>query len=193
MLDLIIPVAHAADAVAEVNPILQFLPLILLFAVFYFVLIRPQQKRAKEQKIMIAGIKVGDEVVTNGGVLGRVVEVEESFLQVQIASDLTVTLQRHAISALMPKGTFNAAKSTLPQDRAGARSGRGGRSHLSNNRRSTDRSSQRSSYRSENRGEDSNRASSKDTGDEKVTKSTDKSEANFKQGIRRGSDNDNKK
>ncbi len=84
------------------------LPMILIFVVFYFLLIRPQQKRAKEHRKMVATIAKGDEVVTNGGVLGKVTEVDDNFVSVEIASDVTVRVQRAAISQLMPKGTVKS-------------------------------------------------------------------------------------
>jgi preprotein translocase subunit YajC len=82
--------------------------LILLFAVFYFLLIRPQQKRAKEHKKMVEAVAKGDEVVTNGGVLGKVVDVGESFLTVTIAEGVDVKLQRSSVAATLPKGTIKS-------------------------------------------------------------------------------------
>jgi preprotein translocase subunit YajC len=84
------------------------LPLILLFAVFWFLLIRPQQKRQKEHKAMVEALKKGDEVVTNGGVLGRITKVGESFVSVEVADGMEIRVQRAAIAALMPKGTIKA-------------------------------------------------------------------------------------
>ncbi|MFZ0255776.1 MAG: preprotein translocase subunit YajC [Gammaproteobacteria bacterium] len=82
---------------------------ILLFVVFYFLLIRPQQKRAKEQKKMVEGLAKGDEVVTNGGLLGRINKVDEHFIALEIADGLEVKVQRHAVASLMPKGTLKAS------------------------------------------------------------------------------------
>mgnify|MGYP000896349775 CR=1 FL=1 len=84
-------------------------PIILIVA-FYFLLIRPQTKRAKEHKQMVDALKKGDEVVTGGGVLGRITEVGENFLQVEIAEGVQIRIQKQAVSSLMPKGTY---KSTL--------------------------------------------------------------------------------
>jgi preprotein translocase subunit YajC len=84
---------------------MQFLPLILIFVVFYFLLIRPQTKRAKEHKKMVEGLSKGDEVVTNGGLLGRITEVGENFVQVKVAENVEVKIQRQAVANLMPKGT----------------------------------------------------------------------------------------
>ena len=84
------------------------LPLILIFVLFYFMLIRPQTKRAKEHKNMVAALAKGDEIVTNGGLLGKVIEVEESFLTVVIADGVEVKVQRQAVSTLVPKGTVKS-------------------------------------------------------------------------------------
>ena len=97
--------AMAAAPQAQPDPIMSFLPLILIFVVFYFLLIRPQTKRAKEHKKMVEGLAKGDEVVTNGGLLGRITDVGENFVQVRIAEGVEVKVQRQAIGNLMPKGT----------------------------------------------------------------------------------------
>ena len=80
--------------------------LILLFAVFYFLLIRPQQKRAKEHKKMVEAVAKGDEVVTNGGILCKVIEVGDPFLTVTVAEGVDVKLQRSSIAQTLPKGTI---------------------------------------------------------------------------------------
>ena len=77
---------------------MQFLPLVLIFVVFYFLLIRPQTKRAKEHRAMVAALEVGAEVVTNGGILGKVTELGEQFLTVEIAPGVNVKVQRHAVA-----------------------------------------------------------------------------------------------
>ena len=79
---------------------------ILLIVVFYFLLIRPQTKRAKEHKQMVEAIKKGDEVVTAGGLLGRITEVGDNFLQVEVAEGVQLKVQKHSITSLMPKGTI---------------------------------------------------------------------------------------
>lgn len=96
----------SAQAEGGSDPFLSLLPLILIFAVFYFLLIRPQNKRQKEQKEMVANLSVGDEVVTAGGVLGKITEIKDQFAQVQIADGVEIKIQRHTISAVMPKGTM---------------------------------------------------------------------------------------
>ena len=85
------------------------LPLLLIFVVFYFLLIRPQAKRAKEHQAMVAALGVGDEVVTSGGILGRVTEVGDQFLTVEIADGVQVKVQRHTVASVLPKGTLKSA------------------------------------------------------------------------------------
>lgn len=92
------------------NPILQFLPLIVLLVLFYFLLIRPQMKRAKEQRQMISSLSRGDEVVTSGGMAGRINEVGENFLEIEIADGVTVKVQRQSVSSVLPKGTLKNYK-----------------------------------------------------------------------------------
>jgi len=97
-----------AQTEGQSDPFLSFLPLILIFGVFYFLLIRPQNKRQKEQKEMVANIGVGDEVVTAGGVLGKIVDVKEQFVRVQVADGVELKIQRNTIGAVMPKGTIKS-------------------------------------------------------------------------------------
>ena len=97
--------AMAAASDAQPDPLMSFLPLILIFVVFYFLLIRPQTKRAKEHKKMLEGLAKGDEIVTNGGLLGRITQVGENFVQVKIAEGVEVKVQRQAVANLMPKGS----------------------------------------------------------------------------------------
>ena len=81
-------------------------PLVVIFVLFYFLLIRPQQKRAKQHKEMVTALAKGEEVVTNGGLLGKVIEVDDNFITVEISSGLNVKVQRQAVSQVMPKGTY---------------------------------------------------------------------------------------
>ena len=113
-MDLFISSAHAQAASATgLSPAgggLEglLIPLALIVA-FYFMLIRPQMKRAKEQRAMIAALAKGDEVVTNGGFLGRIVELSDSYVTVEIAEGVKVKLQKQAIAAVLPKGTLKSA------------------------------------------------------------------------------------
>ena len=101
--------AEAAAASPE-NSIMSFLPLIALVAVFYFLILRPQSKRAKEQKAMISALQRGDEVVTVGGNVGTVNKVYDQYVGVEIAENLVVTVQKSAIQSVLPKGTIKAIK-----------------------------------------------------------------------------------
>ena len=101
--------AQAQTAPGQPSALMQFLPLVLIFVVFYFLLIRPQTKRAKEHRAMVAAIEVGAEVVTNGGIRGKVTEVSEQFLTLEIASGVNIKLQRQAVAQVLPKGTLKSA------------------------------------------------------------------------------------
>ena len=101
--------AQAGVPAAAQNPLISFLPLIVLFGIFYFMLIRPQMKRAKEQRLMIGALNKGDEVLTTGGILGRVDAIADQFVTLEIASGVVVKLQKQAISAVLPKGTLKAS------------------------------------------------------------------------------------
>lgn len=96
----------AGGAAGAPNPIMSFLPLIILFGIFYFMLIRPQMKRAKEQRAMISALAKGDEVLTSGGLLGRIEDIAEQFVVLEVAPNVTVKMQKQAISAVLPKGTL---------------------------------------------------------------------------------------
>lgn len=88
--------------------IMDFLPLIGLAAVFYFMVLRPQMKRAKEMKIMLAALQKGDEVVTTGGVMGRIVKVGDSYISVEVAEGVNLNIQKGAIQTVLPKGTIKS-------------------------------------------------------------------------------------
>jgi preprotein translocase subunit YajC len=98
--------AFAQAAPQEGSGLMGLLPLVLLFVVFYFLLIRPQQKRAKEHRELVGALKKGDEVTTYGGILGRIVDLDDSFVEMEIAKDVVVKIQRANVSGLMPKGTM---------------------------------------------------------------------------------------
>jgi len=107
-MNFLISDAMAAAPQGQGDQLMSFLPLIVIFVVFYFLLIRPQSKKAKEHKQMVGSLAKGDEVVTNGGLLGRISKVGESFLEVELADGVTVKVQRQAVASLMPKGTIKA-------------------------------------------------------------------------------------
>ena len=102
--------AWAADAPAAaaggMGAIAQFVPLILIFVVFYFLLIRPQQKKAKEHQAMLAALAKGDEVVTGGGIAGRVAKIGENYVSVEVSEGVEVQVQKPAIALVLPKGTL---------------------------------------------------------------------------------------
>ena len=107
-MDFFISNAYAQDAAAG-GGLMSFLPLIVIFAVFYFMLIRPQMKRTKEHKKLVAELSKGDEVITNGGVLGRITKVSDSFVTLEVAESVQIKLQRQAVANVMPKCTIKAA------------------------------------------------------------------------------------
>ncbi|WP_052452649.1 preprotein translocase subunit YajC [Noviherbaspirillum autotrophicum] len=87
---------------------MSFLPIILMFVVLYFLMIRPQMKRQKEQKSMMDALTKGDEVVTAGGMLGKVTKVTDAYVTVEIANGTEVVVQKAAVSTLLPKGTIKS-------------------------------------------------------------------------------------
>jgi preprotein translocase subunit YajC len=102
---MLISPAYAADP-AQPDPIMSFLPLIVLFVLFYFLIIRPQMKRAKDTKKMQEAIQKGDEVITMGGQLGKVVKISEQYITLDIGGGTESVFQRGAVQAVLPKGTI---------------------------------------------------------------------------------------
>jgi len=94
-------------------------PLILIFVVFYFLLLRPQIKRAKEHKQMVATLSKGDEVVSSGGLLGKIIKVDESFVTMEIADGVRVKMQKSAVTTLVPKGTIKSADKSSKSSKSG--------------------------------------------------------------------------
>lgn len=99
-----------AAAPAQGAGFIEFLPLIILVVVFYFFILRPQSKRAKEHRAMIEALQRGDEVVTMGGEVGRVSKIYEQYLGIELAENVEVTVQKSSIQAVLPKGTIKAIK-----------------------------------------------------------------------------------
>lgn len=85
-----------------------FLPLIVIFVLFWFMLIRPQMKQAKEQRKMMAALQKGDEVTAAGGIVGKISKVDDAFVSLEIAPEVIITVQKHAIQTLLPKGTIKS-------------------------------------------------------------------------------------
>ena len=82
------------------------LMMVVFIAIFYFMLIRPQTKQAKEHKAMLESLSKGDEIVTNGGMLGRVNKIGDNFIAIEIAQNLEIKIQKQAVSTVLPKGTM---------------------------------------------------------------------------------------
>lgn len=102
--------AYAQTAAASSDPtggFLQMLPLVAVFVVMYFVMIRPQMKRQKEHKSMVEALAKGDEVITAGGMLGKVSKIGEQYLTVEIASGVEIQVQRTSVVQVLPKGTVS--------------------------------------------------------------------------------------
>lgn len=97
--------APAASGGAE-NSLLTLLPIVLMFVVLYFIMIRPQMKRQKEHKAMIEAIAKGDEVVTSGGLLGKISKLGETYIHIEVANGVELQVQRSAVVQVLPKGTL---------------------------------------------------------------------------------------
>ena len=106
---MLISDAYAAPAPGAQEQIFGFLPLIVIFVLFYFMLIRPQMKRAKEQKKMVDAQQKGDEVITAGGLLGKITKVGEQFVSLEIADNVTIQVQKQTVQTLLPKGSVKSA------------------------------------------------------------------------------------
>ena len=100
--------AQAAPAAAQdpLGGLTGILPMIFMFAVLWFLMIRPQMKRAKEHKAMVEAMQKGDEVLTNGGIAGRVTKVDETYIGLEIAENTVISVQKNAVTAILPKGTL---------------------------------------------------------------------------------------
>ena len=98
--------APAATGGGTESSLLSMLPLVLMFVVLYFVMIRPQMKRQKEHKAMIEALGKGDEIVTTGGLLGKVTKMGETFVSIEVANGVELQVQRSAIVQVLPKGTL---------------------------------------------------------------------------------------
>jgi len=101
--------AQAAGGTGQSSMLTGLLFPVAMIVVFYFLLIRPQTKRAKEHRQMVSALEVGAEVATSGGIIGKVTEVSEQFLTVEIADGVRVKVQRHTVAQILPKGTLKSA------------------------------------------------------------------------------------
>jgi len=102
--------ADAAQPAEQSSQITFFEPLLIvgIIAIFYFLIWRPQSKRAREHRELVAGLSKNDEIITNGGIYGRIAEIEDDFLTVRIAKDTEILIQRNAVSATLPQGTLKS-------------------------------------------------------------------------------------
>lgn len=109
MLSLIPPAFAQAQGAAPQPSLMQpLLLLVIFFLIFYFIAIRPQMKRQREHRAMVESLQRGDEVVTQGGLAGRIEEVGDSFLSLEVAQGVRVRVQKFAVAAVLPKGTLKA-------------------------------------------------------------------------------------
>lgn len=107
-MDFFISTAYAQGA-QQGSPLGFFLPMLIIFGAFYFLLIRPQQKRQKAHTALVSAISTGDEVITAGGILGKVTAVSDLYATLEIANNVEIKIQKSTISAVAPKGTFDQA------------------------------------------------------------------------------------
>ena len=101
--------AQSAGGAAPGGGIAPILMMVVFIAIFYFLLIRPQQKKAKEHQAMVGKLSAGDEVVTSGGILGKIVEVGDAFVTLEIAPNVQIKVQKFQVTSLMPKGTLKSS------------------------------------------------------------------------------------
>ncbi|TAK80277.1 MAG: preprotein translocase subunit YajC [Betaproteobacteria bacterium] len=105
---MIISSAYAQSALGGDGGLVGFLPIILMFVLLYFLMIRPQMKRAKETKAMIEALQKGDEVIAAGGVLGRITRISDAYISLEIAPNTEINVQKAAVQVLLPKGTLKS-------------------------------------------------------------------------------------
>ncbi len=106
-MEFLIQNAHAQGAQTG-DPFGFLLPMVVIFAAFYFLLIRPQQKKQKAHRALVAGLKEGDEILTAGGMLGKITGVSEHYVVVKISENTEIKMQKSSVSQVVPKDTFDA-------------------------------------------------------------------------------------
>jgi preprotein translocase subunit YajC len=106
VLDFILSPAYAQQAGQQPNPLIQFAPLVVLVILFYFMLIRPQMKRAKEAKQMLGALTKGDEALTSGGLAGKIVNIGEAYISLEVADNVVIKVQKASVTSVLPKGTL---------------------------------------------------------------------------------------
>ena len=107
---MIISSAFAQAAPSGDPGYIGLLPIVLMFVLLYFLMIRPQMKRAKEAKAMIEALQKGDEVITAGGVLGRITKLSDAYVSLEIAPNMEIAVQKSAVQVLLPKGTIKSVQ-----------------------------------------------------------------------------------
>ncbi|AKS42483.1 preprotein translocase subunit YajC [Wenzhouxiangella marina] len=109
-MDFLIASAMAQDgAPPQGGTLASLIPLILIVVIFWFLLIRPQMKRNKQHREMVSALSAGDEIITSGGMLGKITHVGDSFVTVKLADSVEIKVQKHAVAQVVPKGTIDAA------------------------------------------------------------------------------------
>ncbi len=108
LLDILISPAWAQQGGESPSMLPMIFTMVLIFAVMYFMVIRPQSKRTKQHRALVASLAEGDEVLASGGLVGRITDVAEQFVTVEIAREVQVKVQRHSVSAVLPKGTIKS-------------------------------------------------------------------------------------
>jgi preprotein translocase subunit YajC len=106
MIDFLISPAYAAGEAAAAPGLMDFAFPVILLVLFYFMLIRPQSKKAKEHRAMQASLSKGDEIVTDGGLMGKIVSINDNAISVQLAENIEVKVRRESINSVLPKGTL---------------------------------------------------------------------------------------
>lgn len=101
-------VAQGTAAANTQSSLMTFVPLVLMFIVLYFIMIRPQMKRQKEHRNMLAAMTKGDEVVTGGGLVGKISKINEAYITLEVADNVEVTVQKGAVTVVLPKGTIKS-------------------------------------------------------------------------------------
>ena len=108
-MDFFIQNAHAQGAQPQGDGTSFIIMMVLMFAAFYFLLIRPQQKKQKQHQELVSGLQVGDEILTAGGVLGKITGVSEHYAVISVSDNTEIKIQKQSISAVGPKGTYDEA------------------------------------------------------------------------------------
>lgn len=109
LLDFFIINAHAAPGDPQQGGFLSFLPLIVILVLFYFILIRPQMKQAKQHRNMVANLSKGDEVIAAGGILGKIKSINDDYVLLDVGSGHEVIAQKHSVTVVLPKGMIKKA------------------------------------------------------------------------------------